>query len=622
MWRPSTSGFPSAKFLVGFLAFLVLLIALFLLKPRQAAADHHLVRIQEVMAGLNGDSQVQYVVLETADDSQKAWGPQPEDGVEAPGRAMLVFHRADGTETGRFVFPGNPAPGAETVLVATAAFAALPGAPTPDFIMPPELIPIAGKVAFRNNPDNANSTGVNVALAYGGTGYTGDTGGATDGPNPAQLPILNTVALTRVSGSGFGNGAQTNADFAPGPPNPSNTAGDTFAAPPAVASLADQGERLFNQESFLGNGRTCGSCHVPDNGDFGLSPEQILNKPADDVLFVAEYNVNTLVVTSAAPSGFAQPSDLRGEITGTTGSATVLAGTGDTYLIYGGDDLSGTISDAFGNSAQFVSFTFGDLGGPNPVNGSANGLENFDLMHGPSANTVSFPDGRALILENIDGFDQLEVFRASPALFNLEHTAPYGFSSEIPDLGEFSQGAITQHAPRSLLRREGIDFRPATEAELEALEAFQFTIRLPADGNYDLDRCGRSSLARPPNAPAATRVRFWLPPTAPCAALPRGRTGPSTPAPTKLQSMPPTACRRNCRMKTESAPAPTARRGCLALILPVPSSTTTPASICAGRSPSTPGLSSRRRRLSGWWGVPRWWPGRRMPNGSWISWKR
>jgi hypothetical protein len=261
-----------------------------------------------------------------------------------------------------------------------------------------------------------------------------------------------------------------------------------FAVVPAVASLADQGEILFNQETFLGNGRTCGSCHIPDNGDFGLSPDQVLNKPPDDVLFVPEYNVNILVVSSNAPSGFAQPSDLRGAITGTTGSATVIAGYGDTYLIYGGDDLSGTITDSFGNSGTFASFTNGDLAGPNPVNGSANGLENFTLMHGPSANTVSFPDGRALILENIDGFDQLEVFRASPALFNLEHTAPYGFSSQNPDLGDFSAGAVEQHAPRSLLRREGIDFRLPTEAERAALEAFQFGIRLPLDGNYDLDR--------------------------------------------------------------------------------------------------------------------------------------
>ena len=345
--------------LIIFLGFLLLAAVAIFTTTGRASADHHLVRINEVMAGLNGDSKVQYIVLEASSDSQKAWGPQPEDPAGSPGRAMLVFYNALGTESGRFVFPSDPANGADTVLVATAKFAALPGAPTPDFIMPADIIPVAGKVAFQNNPDNINSTSVNVALSYGGAGYSGSTAGADDGPNSAELPILNTAALTRVSGSGFGSGTQSNADFAMGPPNPLNTAGATFTIVPSVAPLADQGEILFNEETFLGNGRTCASCHVPDNGDFGLSPEQILNKPADDVLFVPEYNVNTLVVTSDAPSGFAQPSDLRGEISGTTGSATVLAGYGDTYLIYGGGGLSGNaVSTDDGANFELV---LGDL---------------------------------------------------------------------------------------------------------------------------------------------------------------------------------------------------------------------------------------------------------------------
>ncbi|MCA9947303.1 MAG: hypothetical protein KC449_27680, partial [Anaerolineales bacterium] len=267
--------------LIIFAALLCLAAVAVFTTARMASANNHLVRINEVMAGMNGNSKVQYIVLETSDDSQKAWGPQTEDPAGSPGRAMLVFYTALGTESGRFVFPNDPADGADTVLIATAEFAALLGAPTPDFIMPADIIPIAGKVAFQNNPDNINSTSVNVALAYGGAGYTGSTAGADDGANSADLPILNTAALTRVSGSGFGTGTQSNGDFAMGAPNPQNTAGQTFSVVPAVASLADQGDILFNEETFLGNGRTCGSCHVPDNGDFGLSPEQILNKPAD-----------------------------------------------------------------------------------------------------------------------------------------------------------------------------------------------------------------------------------------------------------------------------------------------------------------------------------------------------
>jgi hypothetical protein len=455
------------------------------------AADNALVRLSGILAGLNGNSQVQYVMLEVADSNQLDWGPQPEDPLGAPGRTMLVFYNALGTQTGRFVFPSDPPTAATRVLVATAAFAALPGAPTPDFIMPAEIVPIAGKVAFQNNPDNPNATPIDVALSYGGATYSGSTTGATDGPNLAELPILNTVSLQRVSGNGFGNGSQSNADFSPGPPNPINSANQTFTTLPAVISIADQGEILFKEETFLGNGRTCASCHRPENGDFGLSPEQVdtlFQTNPEDPLFVAEYNINTLIVSSTSPSGFAQPSDLRGEISGSTGSATVLGGSGSTYLVYAGGDLSGTITDNFGNSATFVSWTPGNLAGPNPVSGSANGLEEFTKLHGPSSNTAGFPLGRALILENIDGFNQPEVFRASPPLINVAETAPYGFSSEIADLGDFSNGAVVQHAPRSLNRVPWVDFRPPTQAELDALEAFQNNIRIPADGNYDLDR--------------------------------------------------------------------------------------------------------------------------------------
>ncbi|MCA9898991.1 MAG: DNRLRE domain-containing protein [Ardenticatenaceae bacterium] len=464
---------------------------IFAAQPQSAAADNSLVRLNGLMAGLNGNSQVQYVMLEVANNDQLEWGPQPTDPPGSPGRAMLVFYDALGNQTGRFVFPGNPPPNASNILVATAEFAALPGAPTPDFIMPAEIVPIAGKVAFQNNPDNPNATPVDIALSYGGATYIGSTAGATDGPNVAELPILNTVSLQRVSGIGFGAGSQTNADFAPAPPNPINSANQTFAAPPSVASIADQGEILFNDETFLGNGRTCASCHRPENGDFGLSPEQVdslFQANPMDPLFVAEFNINTLVVSSNAPSGFAQPSDLRGEISGSTGSGTVIGGSGNTYQVYAGGDLSGTITDNFGNSATFVSWTPGNLAGPNPVNGSANGLEEFTKLHGPSSNPAGFPLGRALILENIDGFTQPEVFRASPPLFNVAETAPYGFSSEIADLGDFSNGAVVQHAPRSLNRVPWVDFRPPTQAELDALEAFQNNIRIPADGNYDLDR--------------------------------------------------------------------------------------------------------------------------------------
>ncbi len=54
-------------------------------------------------------------------------------------------------------------------------------------------------------------------------------------------------------------------------------------------ALIDRGEEIFLNETFAGNGRTCGSCHQP-NDNFGLSPAFIATLPDDDPLFIAETN--------------------------------------------------------------------------------------------------------------------------------------------------------------------------------------------------------------------------------------------------------------------------------------------------------------------------------------------
>ncbi len=58
---------------------------------------------------------------------------------------------------------------------------------------------------------------------------------------------------------------------------------------PVPESLIEKGERIFLNETFAGNGRTCGTCHRPED-NFGLSPAFIARLPADDALFVAERN--------------------------------------------------------------------------------------------------------------------------------------------------------------------------------------------------------------------------------------------------------------------------------------------------------------------------------------------
>ena len=259
------------------------------------------------MAGLNGDSSIQFLEMVASDDFQKRWGPQP-DCAETVGRAMLVFFDSAGNQTGRFVVPSNPGSGANTVLFATQAFANLTGI-APDFIIPQQVMPIAGKVCFRNNPDNVCAFGVNLCLSYGGAAFTGNTEGA-GAANAASLSILGSQSLSRNTNFSFNVGTNLNIDFVLATPTPNSTLNDFIPATnvedntmgeavlPTEASQAVQGENLFKKEAFLGNGRTCATCHV-ESESFGLPPSQVAGLPATDLLFMEVLNVNTLVVDSA-----------------------------------------------------------------------------------------------------------------------------------------------------------------------------------------------------------------------------------------------------------------------------------------------------------------------------------
>ena len=127
-----------------------------LLSPERVHADNDANHIEEVMAGANGNSKIQFIVIRQ-EGSGNLWGPQCG---ETQSRAMLVFFDATGRETGKFKFPQNPLGacnqllGSFNVLIATLDFKDLPGAPTPDFIIPPLLNPISGKVCFQSNPLN------------------------------------------------------------------------------------------------------------------------------------------------------------------------------------------------------------------------------------------------------------------------------------------------------------------------------------------------------------------------------------------------------------------------------------------------------------------------------------
>src|SRR5438270_830447 len=144
--------------------------------------------------------------------------------------------------------------------------------------------------------------------------------------------------------------------------------------------------------------------------------------------------------------------------------------------------LSGAVSDSNSCTGTVMSITAGSLGA---IPGSSvAGLEDPKRMR-TSASTVSFPQGRGLILENIDGFPPTpHVFRKSPHLLNLnQRFGPFGLSGSVFDLQSFATGAVIQHFPRTLARNSGgsnPDFRLPTSDELAAMEAFMRAQEFPA----------------------------------------------------------------------------------------------------------------------------------------------
>lgn len=58
--------------------------------------------------------------------------------------------------------------------------------------------------------------------------------------------------------------------------------------PDAKSALIEKGRRIFFNETFNGNGRTCGTCHR-EEANFSINPSFIATLPPNDSLFVAEF---------------------------------------------------------------------------------------------------------------------------------------------------------------------------------------------------------------------------------------------------------------------------------------------------------------------------------------------
>ena len=186
------------------------------------------------------------------------------------------------------------------------------------------------------------------------------------------------------------------------------------------AERINEGRRIFFNETFDGNGRTCGTCH-PATNNFTLDPKFIATLPASDPLFVAERpQPNPLA------EHFENPRLMRevGLIKENTN---------------GFDDLENnfTMRSVPHLNALRVSLL-------PPTNGN---------------------DGTTLPPDERTGWsgDGAPVDLNGPL-------APHG------TLRDFTLGAIRQHFTRSLGREAGKDFRLPEDDELDALEAYMLSL--------------------------------------------------------------------------------------------------------------------------------------------------
>ncbi|MBO0799561.1 MAG: hypothetical protein J2P31_12135, partial [Blastocatellia bacterium] len=215
----------------------------------------------------------------------------------------------------------------------------------------------------------------------------------------------------------------------------------------AAEKLITQGRNIFFNETFLGNGRTCGTCHREEE-NLTISPRFIATLPIQDPLFVAE-------TQPALSRNFENPYLLRKY-------ALILEN------VDGFDDLDNKF--VFRSTQHLLAML------PNTLNRAPVG--------GPGG-----PGGPGDASRAIDGActdDDAPVERtgwsgdgAPVGAFTLSDGTSHAATGTLRD---FAIGAIIQHNTRTLARRPrasihqplgSFDFRLPTQAELNALEAFQ-----------------------------------------------------------------------------------------------------------------------------------------------------
>ena len=228
------------------------------------------------------------------------------------------------------------------------------------------------------------------------------------GESPVNSFVLTgpSTTFSRLLRRQVRHGDQATAALGFDPASPATRSAD-------FAKLVTAGRQLFLEETFAGNGRTCGTCHVETN-NFTVDPELIATLPPGDPLFVAE--------TNPALATLENPDLLR-----RLGLILVNA---DGFVPPGG-------------GPEFV------LRATQNVQALANSMTPQDPSFGIDFST----NGR-----------------------NPNPPERLGWGNDGAPLRDFAIVAIAQHAPKTLSRTRGADFLVPTDEELDALVAYQLAL--------------------------------------------------------------------------------------------------------------------------------------------------
>ena len=220
------------------------------------------------------------------------------------------------------------------------------------------------------------------------------------------------------------------------------------------AALVDEGRRVFNEETFGGNGRTCSTCHIPAEG-YNISPADIakLPKKQRDLVFMASvpgFENAALIETRA--------------LFNISGGPAPLCPGDDPSCFDDDDGHSGPVFRASMNieALDLTTRVDEDVVADGDFHGTpllppecSTGVE-LDL---PQLGWAG--DGSPGTPKVLDGDDVCQMHHGA---FDMDADG---------SIRAFASGAIAQHFTRSLNRIPGVDFRRATADELDALEAFQ-----------------------------------------------------------------------------------------------------------------------------------------------------